>query len=50
MPDGSRVARLIIDDREDGIFRVHRSVFIDPDILERERVEADIVAALPPMS
>lgn len=37
MPDGSQAARLIIDDREDGIFRVHRSVFIDPDILDRER-------------
>src|SRR4051812_11315849 len=39
MPDGSKAARLIIDDREDGIFRVHRSVFVDPDLLERERAE-----------
>jgi p-cumate 2,3-dioxygenase alpha subunit len=40
MTDRSNAAGLIIDDREDGIFRIHRSVFIDPDILvqERERV------------
>lgn len=28
---------LVIDDRERGLFRVHRSVFTDPDILEMER-------------
>ena len=28
---------LVIDDRERGLFRVHRSVFTDPDILARER-------------
>ena len=28
---------LVIDDRERGVFRVHRSVFSNPDILERER-------------
>lgn len=37
MPDGSKAAGLIIDDREDGIFRVHRSVFVERDILEQER-------------
>src|ERR1700721_931054 len=37
MPDGSNVAALILDDREDGIFRVHRSVFVDREIFERER-------------
>ncbi|MDP3175050.1 MAG: aromatic ring-hydroxylating dioxygenase subunit alpha [Phenylobacterium sp.] len=41
MPDfGGNAAGLIIDDRESGIFRVHRSAFIDDDILklERERI------------
>ena len=37
MPDGSNTARLILDDREDGIFRVHRSVFVDREIFEQER-------------
>ena len=37
MPDGSNTAGLILDDREDGIFRVHRSVFVDREIFERER-------------
>jgi p-cumate 2,3-dioxygenase alpha subunit len=37
MRDGSNTAGLIIDDREDGIFRVHRSVFVDRDIFELER-------------
>jgi p-cumate 2,3-dioxygenase subunit alpha len=36
MPEGSN-AGLIIDDREDGIFRVHRSAFVDREIFERER-------------
>ncbi|MGE3866632.1 MAG: Rieske 2Fe-2S domain-containing protein, partial [Hyphomonadaceae bacterium] len=30
---------LIIDDREAGIFRIHRSAFVDRDILEREKRE-----------
>jgi p-cumate 2,3-dioxygenase subunit alpha len=38
MPDGSNTAGLILDDREDGIFRVHRSVFVDREIFEQERV------------
>jgi p-cumate 2,3-dioxygenase alpha subunit len=37
MRDGANAAGLIIDDREDGIFRVHRSVFVDNNILELER-------------
>ena len=37
MRDGSNVAGLILDDREDGIFRVHRSVFVDKEIFEQER-------------
>ena len=37
MRDGSNTAGLIIDDREDGIFRVHRSVFVDREIFELER-------------
>lgn len=37
MPDGSSAAGLIVDDREDGIFRIHRSVFIEKEIFERER-------------
>jgi p-cumate 2,3-dioxygenase alpha subunit len=38
MPDGSNTAGLILDDREDGIFRVHRSAFVDREIFEQERV------------
>ncbi|MDP3659845.1 aromatic ring-hydroxylating dioxygenase subunit alpha [Phenylobacterium sp.] len=41
MPDfGENTAGLIIDDKESGIFRVHRSAFVDDDILklERERI------------
>jgi len=30
-------AGLVLDDREDGIFRVHRSAFVDKDIFEAER-------------
>jgi p-cumate 2,3-dioxygenase subunit alpha len=37
MPDGGNAAGLILDDREDGIFRVHRSVFVDREIFEQER-------------
>jgi p-cumate 2,3-dioxygenase subunit alpha len=37
MPDGSNAAGLILDDREDGIFRVHRSVFVDQELFEQER-------------
>jgi p-cumate 2,3-dioxygenase subunit alpha len=37
MQDGSNGAGLILDDREDGIFRVHRSVFVDREIFEQER-------------
>jgi p-cumate 2,3-dioxygenase subunit alpha len=37
MPDGSNTAGLILDDREDGIFRVHRSAFVDREIFEQER-------------
>ncbi|HTV90704.1 MAG TPA: aromatic ring-hydroxylating dioxygenase subunit alpha [Stellaceae bacterium] len=37
MPDGSNAAALILDDREDGIFRVHRSAFVDREIFELER-------------
>ena len=37
MPEGSNTAGLILDDREDGIFRVHRSVFVDREIFEEER-------------
>ena len=36
MADGSNAAGLILDDREDGIFRVHRSVFVDKEIFELE--------------
>ncbi len=35
--DRHRLPELVIDDRERGLFRVHRSVFTDPDILARER-------------
>jgi p-cumate 2,3-dioxygenase alpha subunit len=37
MLEASNAADLIVDDREDGIFRIHRSVFVDRDILELER-------------
>ena len=37
MWEGSNAVSLVNDDREDGIFRVHRSVFVDKDIFERER-------------
>jgi len=37
MADRSNTADLILDDREDGIFRVHRSVFVDREIFEQER-------------
>jgi len=37
MPEGSNTADLILDDREDGIFRVHRSAFVDREIFEQER-------------
>jgi p-cumate 2,3-dioxygenase alpha subunit len=39
MPDGSNTAGLILDDREDGIFRVHRGVFVDREIFDRERAQ-----------
>ena len=35
----SRVNDLIIDNRKDGLFRIHRSVFTDPEVLEIERRE-----------
>jgi phenylpropionate dioxygenase-like ring-hydroxylating dioxygenase large terminal subunit len=40
MQEVANAAGLIIDDRESGIFRIHRSVFVDKDIheLEKERV------------
>jgi len=37
MREGSNTAGLINDDREEGIFRVHRSVFVDREIFELER-------------
>ena len=37
MKEGHNTAGLISDDREEGIFRVHRSVFVDRDIFELER-------------
>jgi p-cumate 2,3-dioxygenase subunit alpha len=37
MREGSNASVLVNDDREDGIFRVHRSVFVDQEILEFER-------------
>jgi phenylpropionate dioxygenase-like ring-hydroxylating dioxygenase large terminal subunit len=37
MQDHGRNSGLILDDRENGIFRVHRSSFVDPEILARER-------------
>jgi p-cumate 2,3-dioxygenase alpha subunit len=39
MQNGSNAAGLILDDREDGIFRVHRSVFVDREIFEQERAK-----------
>ena len=36
-PDGSRLSGLIIDDRESGIFRVHRSAFVSDEIFALER-------------
>jgi p-cumate 2,3-dioxygenase subunit alpha len=40
MREGSNATELINDDREEGLFRVHRSVFVDREIfeLERERI------------
>lgn len=35
--DRSGTDRLIVDDRDNGVFRVNRRVFTDPEILERER-------------
>jgi p-cumate 2,3-dioxygenase alpha subunit len=37
--DGGRYSGLVLDDRENGIFRVHRSSFVDQDILARERAQ-----------
>jgi p-cumate 2,3-dioxygenase alpha subunit len=37
MPDGSQLSGLIVDDRESGIFRVHRSAFVSDEILALER-------------
>jgi hypothetical protein len=37
MPDGSRLSGPIVDDRESGIFRVHRSAFVSDEILAMER-------------
>src|ERR1700733_2782054 len=37
MWEGSNAVSLVNDDREEGIFRVHRSVFVDREIFERER-------------
>ena len=37
MQEVRNAAGLIVDDRESGIFRVHRSAFIDRDIFELER-------------
>jgi len=37
MRDGGNAAELILDDREEGIFRVHRSVFVDRGVFEQER-------------
>jgi p-cumate 2,3-dioxygenase subunit alpha len=34
---GNRYSELVLDDRENGIFRVHRSSFVDSEILARER-------------
>jgi p-cumate 2,3-dioxygenase subunit alpha len=37
MPETCNTAGLIVDDREEGIFRIHRSAFVDRDIFELER-------------
>ncbi|MBV8334936.1 MAG: hypothetical protein JO358_05725, partial [Alphaproteobacteria bacterium] len=37
--DMAEMQDLIIDDRLNGVFRVNRRVFTDPEILERERRE-----------
>ena len=37
MKSGRNAANLIMDDREEGIFRVHRSAFVDREIFELER-------------
>ena len=34
---GQQGPELVVDDQERGLFRVHRSVFTDPDILAMER-------------
>src|SRR5664279_4392155 len=39
MLEARNAAGLIVDDREEGIFRVHRSAFVDKEIFERERRE-----------
>ncbi|MGE3866971.1 MAG: SRPBCC family protein [Hyphomonadaceae bacterium] len=39
MREGSNAQGLVLDDREAGIFRVHRSAFVDQEILEREKRE-----------
>lgn len=37
--DSKNIARLVVDDREQGLFRVNRQVFLDEQILEMERRE-----------
>ncbi|MGE3303935.1 MAG: aromatic ring-hydroxylating dioxygenase subunit alpha, partial [Hyphomonadaceae bacterium] len=37
MRQGANAQGLVLDDREAGIFRIHRSAFVDRDILEMER-------------
>jgi p-cumate 2,3-dioxygenase subunit alpha len=37
MAESRNAADLILDDREDGIFRIHRSAFVDKEIFELER-------------
>jgi p-cumate 2,3-dioxygenase alpha subunit len=37
MPETCNTAGLIVDDREEGIFRIHRSAFVDREIFELER-------------
>ncbi|MGE3303327.1 MAG: Rieske 2Fe-2S domain-containing protein, partial [Hyphomonadaceae bacterium] len=37
MREGANAAGLVLDDKEAGIFRVHRSAFVDQEILEMER-------------
>lgn len=39
MPDACNTAGLIVDDREEGIFRIHRSAFVDREIFELERAK-----------